>query len=242
MKNVRLRHLALLIASALLLSACHLDATAPMRTSDIKNTAQTAVPVAVVATLTATFASTSWCQDEGGMVIDALASPDVPIVPLGCSQSDVQQQSTGQYRVTTSLVKTAGARNPETVVHQVLSGDLVRFAVFPHASRDHVLSVGIFLNIAKLEAAKAKLSNLYVFKEGGSGSAKDVSLSISVTNDLSQTQKFYLRNVAADTDGAYAESILELPAGAIETITLDAASRAHLIHDGWVNFFAMDER
>ncbi len=209
---------------------------------DIKNTAKTSMPVAVVATLTATFASTSWCQDEGAMVVDALSSPDVPIEPLGCSQSDTQQQSTGQFRVTTSLVKTAGARNPETVVQEVLNGDLVRFAVFPHGSRDHALSVGIFLNIAKLEAAKAKLSNLYVFKEGGSGTAKDVTLSIAVTNDLTRTQKFYLKNAAADADAAYAESVLELPPGATETISLDEASRAHLINDGWVNFFAMDER
>jgi hypothetical protein len=79
------RQFALMIGSALLLSACQIEATAPMRTFDIKNVSETGAPIAVNAMLSASFASKSWCEDEGAMAIRALGSAAVPIEPVSCS-------------------------------------------------------------------------------------------------------------------------------------------------------------
>ena len=232
---------ALTLAVVLLLGGCQIEAGAPMRAFDIKNTAQTGVPVPVVATLTATFASKAWCQDEGTMAITALGSTDVPIQPLNCTKRDVAGgTSTGQFSLSTNLVKTAGAVNPQTVVEEVLHGDLARFAVFPHAKRDKLLSVGLFLDVAKLEAAKARLLSMPVFQEGNDTGTMNMTLSIQITNDLPKMAKFYLSNVATDADPSYTNSVLQLQPGGTETITLDPDSQAKLMQQGWVNFFAMD--
>jgi hypothetical protein len=234
-----------LAAAAVLvfLGGCQIDALAPMRAFDVKNTAQTGVPAPVTATITATFASKAWCQDEGAMAISALGSADVPIQAVSCGKRGAAGgHSTGEFTVRTSLVKTAGAANPQTVVEEVLDGDLARLAVFPHGKRKNLLSVGLFLNLPKLQAAQAQLMKMPVFKQGGDTATMQLTFSVAVTNDLPNMAKFYLSNVAADADPAYTESVLQLPPGGTETITLDPASQAQLLQQGWVNFFAMDAR
>jgi hypothetical protein len=234
------RQFALMIGSALLLSACQIEATAPMRTFDIKNVSETGAPIAVNAMLSASFASKSWCEDEGAMAIRALGSAAVPIEPVSCSA--VGGKGSGEFSLTTSLVRTAGARDPSTVVGEVLDGDLVRFAVFPHGKHKDLLSVGIFMDVAKLEAAKAQLLSMPVFKEGGDTGAVTLTLSIHISNDLPKSVKFYLTDVAAGGDLPADESVLEIPAGGSDTITLDAETQGKLMQQGWVNFFAMAAR
>lgn len=224
----------------LFLSACQIEATAPMRAFDITNVAQTGVPVAVNAVLTANFPTESWCEDEGAMAIRALGSPDVPIEPMSCQNTG--GGAVGQFNLTTSLVRTAGASDPSTVVEEVLSGDLVRFAVFPHGRHKGLLSVGIFVDVAKLEAARAQLLSMPVFREGGNAGFANYTLSLSVTNDLPTTAKFYLKDVGAGGDLPADESVLEIPSGGSETITLDAVTQGELMQRGWVNFFAMAAR
>lgn len=232
--------LMLAASGGLLLAACQIEATAPMRAFDIKNIAQTGVPVAVNAMLTATFASKSWCEDEGVMAIRALGSATVPIQPVSCTA--VGGKATGTFRLTTNLVRTNGARDPSIVAGEVLDGDLVRFAVFPHGKRKDLLSVGIFLDVAKLEAAKARLLQMPVFQAGDDTSEIVLTLSIDVTNDLPQAAKFYLKDVGAGGDLPADDSVLEIPAGGTDTITLDTETQAKLTQQGWVNFFAMAAR
>jgi hypothetical protein len=241
MRLSHFRRLALLLAGVSLLAACQIEANAPMRAFDIKNTAQGGVPVPVAATITATFASKAWCQDEGAMAISALGSANVPIQPLSCTKRGSSGgESTGQFQLTTSLVKTAGAANPQTVVEEVLNDDLVRFAVFPHGTHKHLLSVGMFLNIAKLEAAKAELLRMPVFQEGGDTANIALNFTITVNNDLPTPAKFYLGNVSAGGDLPADEAVMTIPPGGMDTITLDPATQQQLMQQGWVNFFAMD--
>lgn len=241
MRLTHFRRFALIIAGASLLAACQIEANAPMRASDIKNTAQAGSPVPVAATITATFASKAWCQDEGAMAISALGSADVPIQPISCTKrQSADSGSTGQFQVTTSLVKTAGAANPQTVVGEVLNDDLVRFAVFPHSTHKHLLSVGLFLNVAKLEAAKAELLRMPVFQEGGDTANITLNFTITVSNDLPTPAKFYLGNVSAGGDLPADEAVMTIPPGGMDTITLDPATQQQLMQQGWVNFFAMD--
>lgn len=236
----RTMRLVLAASGGLLLAACQIEATTPMRTFDITNIAQTGVPVAVNAMLSATFASKSWCEDEGAMAIAALGSAAVPIQPTSCKA--VGSKGAGTFRLTTNLVRTNGAHNSSTVVEEVLGGDLVRFAVFPHGKHKDLLSVGIFLNVAKLEAAKARLLQMPVFQAGGDTSEITLTLSIDVTNDLPHSAKFYLKDVGAGGDLPADDSVLEIPAGGADTITLDAETQAKLMQQGWVNFFAMAAR
>jgi len=243
MRLSTLRPLALLLASTSFLAACQLDADTPMRAFDIKNTAQTAVPVPVTATITAVFASKSWCQDEGAMAISALGSADVPIRPVSCTKRNTAGgESEGVFQLTTSLVKTAGAANPQTVLEEVLNGDLARFAVFPHGTHKHLLSVGLFLNVAKLEAAKAELLRMPVFQEGNDTANIALNFTVTITNDLPTPAKFYLGNVSAGGDLPADESVMTIPPGGMDTVTLDAATQQQLMQQGWVNFFAMDAR
>jgi len=240
MRLPSLRHLALLLASASLLAACQLDADTPMRAFDIKNTAQTAVPVPVTATITATFASRAWCQDEGAMAISALGSANVPIQPVSCTKRETAGgESVGVFQLTTSLVKTQGAANPQTVLQEVLNDDLARFAVFPHATHKQLLSVGLFLNVAKLEAAKAQLLRMPVFKEGNDTANIALNFTVTITNDLPTPAKFYLGNVSAGGDLPADEAVMTIPPGGTDTVTLDDATEAQLMQQGWVNFFAM---
>src|SRR5437762_13176533 len=126
MDCTRIGRLALAIGAAVLLASCQIDSTAPMGAFDIKNVAETGVPVAVNAAISAVFASKSWCQDEGAMATSALGGMGVQIQPVSCRE--VGGQGAGQFRLTANLVRTAGGRDPSTVVEEVLGGNLVQFA------------------------------------------------------------------------------------------------------------------
>jgi hypothetical protein len=231
--------LALAAMSAVVLASCQIDSRISMRAYDIKNVAETAVPVPVAATITAVFASKSWCEDEGAMAIQALGGT-VPIVPVSCKSEG--ENATGQFNLTSNMVRTDGSQDPSTVVEEVLDGSLVRLAVFPHGKRKDLLSVGIFLDLPKLEAAKTKLVNMPVFKEGLYQGQVGLSFSVNITNDLPTMAKFYLKDVSADADQPYDESVLEVPPGGSETITLDPEKQNKLMQQGWTNFFAMAAR
>lgn len=243
MRLTSLRRLALVLAGTSFLAGCQLDADTPMRAFDIKNTAQSGAPVPVTATITASFASKAWCQDEGAMAIQALGSNDVPIQPVSCTKrGSAGGESEGVFQLNTTLVKTAGAANPQTVLEEVLNDDLARFAVFPHSTHKHLLSVGLFLNVAKLEAAKAELLKMPVFKEGNDTSNIALNFTVTLTNDMPTPAKFYLGNVSAGGDMPSDEAVMTIPPGGSDTVTLDDATEAQLMQQGWVNFFAMDAR
>lgn len=239
MTSGRWTRLVLAATSAVVLASCQIDSRIPMRAFDIKNVAETAVPVPVAATITAVFASKSWCEDEGAMAIQTLGGA-VPIVPVSCRSDG--ENATGQFNVTTSMVRTEGAQDPSTVVEEVLDGGLVRLAVFPHGARKDLLSVGIFLDVPRLEAAKAKLVSMPVFNEGLYQGQVGLSFSVTITNDLPTMAKFYLKDVSADADQPYDESVLEVPPGGSETITLAPDKQSKLLQQGWANFFAMAAR
>jgi hypothetical protein len=229
-----------IIAAGLVLAGCRIDATAPLGTAEILNVAQNGTPTPVAAAITASFASKTWCRDEGAMAISQLGSADVPIQAVSCSAAG--DGAEGQFQLTTSLVRTAGSSNPQTVVAEVLGPDLARLAVYPHGKHNHLLSVGIFLNAAQLQQAQSSLLAMPVFKRGGDTGEIATTFSVNVTNTLPRTVKFYLTDVAADNEGGASEAVLELPQGATENIALDPVSRDKLLQNGWVNLFTMDTR
>lgn len=231
---------AALVVAGLGLAGCNIDATAPMSTAAILDSSQNGTTVPVAATINASFASKTWCRDEGALAIRQLGSADVPIQPVSCTPAG--DGAEGQFQVNTTLVRTAGAANPQTVVAEVLGPDLVRFAVYPHGKHKDLQSVGIFLNAAQLQQAQASLLAMPVFKRGDDTSDIVTTFSVNVTNTLPKTVKFYLTDVAADNEGGASDAVLELPQGATENIALDPASRDKLLQNGWVNLFTMDAR
>ena len=218
-----------LVATLPLLAACKIDAAAPLSTAAILDTAQNGTATPVPALVNASFASPDWCQDEGAMAIRQLGSADVPIQALNCKAAG--NGAEGQFQVNMTLVRTAGSSNPQAVVAEVLGPDLARLAVYPHGKNKHLLSVGVFLNVAQLEQGQAKLLDMPVFKRGGDNARITTTFSINVTNTLPKTVKFYLTG-----------AVLELPQGATENIALDPQSQQQLMQNGWVNLFAMDTR
>lgn len=239
-KKSRFLAAAALVSLGVGMAGCDIEAVAPMTTGSIIQTAQNGNATPVQANVTATFASQDWCQDEGAMAIRQLGSADVPIVPQGCTPAG--KGATGQFAVTTTLVRTEGAPNAQTVVAEVLGNDLARLVVFPHGKHKHLLSVGLFLNTAQMQQAEAKLLAMPVFKRGHDTSQIVTNFSINVTNDLPKDAKFYLTDVAADNEGASDGAVLTLPQGGSENIALDDASKATLMQNGWVNLFTLDTR
>lgn len=233
----RLLKTALALCCATFLAACQIDSQTAMRAYDIQNVAQTGAPVGVRAMITGVFIGKHGCTDEGAMVVAGLTSAAVPIRALGCKASG--GQAIGTFELDTNLVRTAGAHNPATAVGEVLGDDLVRFAVFPHGKHKGLLSVGVFLNVAKLEAAKAQFAQMPVFKEDNYDGTVPMTLTVAITNDLPNMAKFYLTDVSAGGDLPSDEAVMQIPPGGSDTVTLDTVTMNKLVQGGYVNFFAM---
>ena len=224
-------------AAMLALTGCQIDTRTPLRTSQIMAVAASGAAQPVNVALTGTFASEGWCQDEGAVAIQTLSSPTVSIQAVSCTPAG--KHATGQFQVTTSLVRTAGGPDDATILESVLGNDTARFAVFPHGKHKGLLSVGLFLNLPKLAEGEQKLLAMPVFKRGKDTGQLKYSFTVDIMNDLDKPMKFYLGNVSAGGDLPADEAVLTIPAGGMDTITLDDATQQQLMQNGWVNFFAM---
>jgi hypothetical protein len=142
--------------------------------------------------------------------------------------------------ITAQFVTPAWCKDDATILTNVLGEDRARFAVFPHGKHKHLLSVGLFLNIPQLEADKAKLAAMPVFKRGLYKKGEvGYSFTLDIINDTAKDARFYLADVSAGGDLPADEAILTIPAGGQDTVTLDAATQAKLAANGWVNFMSM---
>jgi hypothetical protein len=238
------RHLlsgAAAAVAALVLSGCQIDTRAPIRASQILAVAQSGAPQPVNANVTGLFASEGWCRDESAMSIDVLSTPTVPVNLMSCTPQG--KEATGVFQVTTSLVRTAGGGDDAAILQSVLAGDMARFAVYPHGKRKGLLSVGLFLDLPRLMAAKDKLAAMPVFRRGlEKDSAINLSFTVDIMNDLQQPLKVYLANVSAGGDQASDEAVMTIPPGGLDTVTLDPQTQQTLMGQGWVNFFSIPEK
>jgi hypothetical protein len=224
-------------AAALVLAGCQIDTRTPIRVSEILSVAQSGTPVPVSAAITAQFITPAWCQDEGTMAVEAISTASVPLQLGACAPGG--PGALGQFQMTTSLVRTDGGQQDATILMNVLGQDRARFAVFPHGKHKHLLSVGLFLNIPQLEADKAKLTAMPVYKRGLYKGQVNYSFTIDIVNDTDKDASFYLADVSAGGDLPSDEAIMTIPAGGTDTVTLDADTQAKLAANGWVNFISM---
>ena len=224
--------------AAVALAGCQIDTRTPIRVSQILSVAQSGTPVPVAAAITGTFVTEPWCKDEGTMAVETISSPTVPLQLTGCTPTG-DKASTGTFQLTTSLVRTDGGSGDATILMNVLGDDVARFAVFPHGKHKHLLSIGLFLNLPKLEMQKQKLLAMPVYKRGGYDGAVGFSFTIDIVNDTDKPAKFYLSDVSAGGDLPADEAILTIPPGGQDTVTLDAETQAALAANGWVNFMSM---
>jgi hypothetical protein len=224
-------------AAALVLAGCQIDTRTPIRVSEILSVAQSGTPVPVSAAITAQFVTPAWCQDEGTMAVETISTASVPLQLGACAPGG--PGALGQFQMTTSLVRTDGGQQDATILMNVLGQDRARFAVFPHGKHKHLLSVGLFLNIPQLEADKAKLTAMPVFKRGLYKGQVNYSFTIDIMNDTDKDASFYLADVSAGGDLPSDEAIMTIPAGGMDTVTLDADTQAKLAANGWVNFISM---
>lgn len=223
--------------AALALAGCQIDTRTPMRVSEILSVAQSGAPVPVVATLTGTFVTPPWCQDEGTMAVENISTQDVPLKLMGCAPAG--NGAVGTFQLATNLIRTDGGQSNDVILTNVLEGDTARFAVFPHGKHNGLLSVGLFLNLPQLQAAQQKLIAMPVFKRGGYDGTVNFSFTIDIMNDTDKPAKFYLADVSAGGDLPSDEAIMTIPPGGQDTVTLDAQTQAKLGTQGWVNFMSM---
>ncbi len=238
--TTRRHFLAVLAAgtAALALAGCQIDTRTPLRVSDILSVAQSGTPVPVNAAITAQFITEVWCKDEGTMAVETISTSSVPLQLGACAPGG--PGALGQFQLATSLVKTDGGQTDATILTNVLGQDRARFAVFPHGKHNKLLSVGLFLNIPQLESDKAKLAAMPVFKRGLYKDGQlGYSFTIDIMNDTDKDAKFYLADVSAGGDLPADEAILTIPAGGMDTVTLDADTQAKLAANGWVNFASL---
>lgn len=228
----------LLGTAAMALAGCQIDTRTQINVSQILSVAASGTPAPVEAAITGQFITPAWCQDEGTMAVETISTQTEPLTLAGCSPAG--KGAVGQFQLATSLVKTDGGQSDATILMNVLGQDRARFAVFPHGKHNHLLSVGLFLNIPQLESDKAKLAAMPVFKRG---LYKDGQLGYSFTidfvNDTDKPAKFYLADVSAGGDLPSDEAILTIPPGGMDTVTLDADTQAKLAANGWVNFASL---
>jgi hypothetical protein len=224
-------------AAALVLAGCQIDTRTPIRVSEILSVAQSGTPVPVSAAITAQFVTPAWCRDEGTMAVETISTPAVPLQLGACAAGG--PGALGQFQYTTSLIRTDGGPDDATILMNVLGQDRARFAVFPHGKHKHLLSVGLFLNIPQLEADKAKLVAMPVYKRGLYKGQVNYSFTLDIINDTGKDAQFYLADVSAGGDLPADEAVLTIPAGGSDTVTLDAATQAKLAANGWVNFMSL---
>ena len=224
-------------AAALVLAGCQIDTRTPIRVSEILSVAQSGTPVPVSAAITAQFITPAWCQDEGTMAVETISTATVPLQLGACAPGG--PGALGQFQMTTSLVQTDGGQDDATILMNVLGQDRARFAVYPHGKHKHLLSVGLFLNIPQLEADKAKLTAMPVYKRGLYKGQVNYSFTIDIMNDTDKPANFYLADVSAGGDLPSDEAIMTIPPGGMDTVTLDADTQAKLAANGWVNFMSM---
>jgi hypothetical protein len=225
-------------AAALVLAGCQIDTRTEIRVSEILSVAQSGTPVPVSAAITAQFITPAWCKDEGTMAVETISTAAVPLQLGACAPGG--PGALGQFQLTTSLVRTDGGQQDATILMNVLGQDRARFGVFPHGKHKHLLSLGLFLNIPQLEADKAKLAAMPVFKRGLYKNGQlGYSFTIDIVNDTDKPANFYLADVSAGGDLPSDEAIMMIPPGGTDTVTLDADTQARLAANGWVNFLSM---
>jgi hypothetical protein len=221
--------------AATVLSGCQLDMRAPLRVSQILAVAESGTPAPVSAAISGTFITVPWCRDEGTMAVETLSTPNVPLQLAACEPA-AGKKATGQFQLATNLVRTDGGPDDATILLNVVGDDTARFAVFPHAKHKHLLSLGLFLNLPRLEMDKQKLLAMPVFKRGGDRGQLTYTFTIDIMNDTDHPAKFYLSDVSAGGDLPADEAILMIPPGGMDTVSLDADTQAKLAGNGWVNF------
>lgn len=223
--------------AALALTGCQIDTRTPIRVSEIISVAQSGAPVPVSAAVTGQFITETWCKDEGTMSVETISTPDVPLQLTSCTPAG--QGATGQFQLATNMIKTDGGQTNDVILTNVLEGDTARFAVYQHPTHKHLTSVGLFLNLTALNAAKDKLMAMPVFKRGGYDGTTNFTFTIDLLNDTDKPAKFYLTDVDAGGDLPADEAILTIPPGGQDTVTLDAQTQAKLATTGWVNFASL---
>lgn len=226
------------VAAALALAGCQIDTRTQISVSQILSVAESGAPAPLAAAITGQFITTGWCKDESTMAVETISTPTEPLTQGGCAPAGTG--AAGQFQFATSLVKTDGGQSDATILTNVLGQDRARFAVFPHGKHNNLLSVGLFLNIPQLEADKAKLGAMPVFKRGLYKNGElGYSFTIDIVNDTDKPAKFYLTDVSAGGDLPADEAILTIPPGGMDTVTLDADTQAKLAANGWVNFASL---
>ncbi len=223
--------------AALALTGCQIDTRTPMRVSEIMAVAQSGIAVPVNTTITGQFVTAPWCKDEGAMSVETISTPNVPLQLVNCAPAG--NGAVGTFQLATNMIRTDGGQTDDVILTNVLEGDTARFAVFPHGKHKHLLSVGLFLNLPALNAAKDKLVAMPVFKRGGYDGTTNFTFTIDIMNDTDKPAQFYLADVSAGGDLPSDEAIMTIPPGGQDTVTLAAPTQAKLATTGWVNFMSM---
>lgn len=225
--------------AAIALTGCQIDTRTPIRVSQILEVAKSGVPSPVAAAITGQFITAPWCQDEGAMAVETIATPAVPLQLQACAPGG-STGAIGTFQMATNLIKTDGGQTDAAILANVLGTDNARFAVFQHKKHSReLLSVGLFLNIPQLQADQQKLMAMPVYKRGKYDGNVQFSFTVDIINDTDQPANFYLTDVDAGGDLPADEAILTIPPAGMDTVTLDADTEAKLGSRGWVNFMSM---
>lgn len=224
--------------AAVALAGCQIDTRTPIRVSQILEVAKAGVPSPVAAAITGQFITVPWCQDEAGMSVETISTPDVPLQLQACAPGG--PGAIGTFQMNTNLVKTDGGQTDAVILANVLGNDNARFAVFKHDKHGRdLLSVGLFLNLPQLQADQQKLAAMPVFKRGLYKGDVNFTFTVDIINDTDKPANFYLTDVDAGGDLPSDEAILTIPPAGMDTVTLDAQTQAKLGTRGWVNFMSL---
>jgi hypothetical protein len=185
-------------------------------------TSRNRTPATVATRVLLTFTSGEWCRDMGVSVIAALNSPALGLDPIGCQEDPKKQGSWhGELRLRTKLTVTDVGLEPDMAA--LLDGDLARIGIAADQNQPSTVSLAVFLDMPRLEAARARLLTFPALQGLADLQKMDLGISFILRNDLSQPATLIF-------DGSTTEPqpTLLMPAGSTRTVALSADAMTKL--------------
>jgi len=216
------------LACALLLAGCKVDAIAPVNISDIDRALSTKQPVDLTARLLLTFTSRKWCEDMGASLVVTLKSAGLDMTPVACAQDPAGTNWHGELRMPVRLKSTVGSG-------ATANGDLASLEVRPNGEKPDAYSIVAHLDVPRLEAARERLLALPAAQDTDDARIFDLSVTIMLRNDRAKPA---ILDGGAMTSEADAQ-IIEIPVDGVRTISLSNSGVNKLLSERSVVLFSI---
>jgi len=219
---------AAVLACALVLAGCKVDAIAPVNIGDIDRALSTNQSVDLTARLLLTFTSRKWCEDMGASLVVTLKSSGLDMTPVACAQDPAGTNWHGELRMPLRISLASGDAAG-------MSADLATLQVRSmQTAPDRVLLV-LGLDAPRLAAARERVMRLPAAQGDADARIMELSVHIMLRNDRDETAILDVGPTTGETDAR-----IQVPAGGTRTVSLSSSGIEMLLSEGAANLFLLD--